>query len=112
MSARLAIWRVGLDRRMVPRWTQAGAPRVLPPKRISVTVSDARSGARWGVISSAESSLREEVERMKMLGSEAIVTVEFVAMGMGFFLLCGFMCDCACDFLWSLCIALVVQPYE
>lgn len=103
MSARLAIWRVGLDRRMVPRWTQAGAPRVLPPKRISVTVSEARSGARWGVISSAESSLREEVERMKILGSEAIVTVEFVAMRMGFFYFAVLICVTVRMFFYGHC---------
>lgn len=49
-----------------PRASQAGAPKVLPPRWISVTVVDAMRGLRWGSMSSAVVSLSDCEAREKM----------------------------------------------
>lgn len=67
MSSSFATCSVVLDLRTEPSASQAGAPRVLPPRWISVTESEAMRGWRWGSMSSAVVSLRDWEEREKML---------------------------------------------
>ena len=67
MSSSLAVRSVVFVLSTEARREQAGAPRVLPPRWISVTVSEAIKGLRWGSMSSAVSSLRDCPEREKML---------------------------------------------
>ena len=73
MSSSLAVWRVVFVWSTEARREQAGAPRVLPPRWISVIVSEAIKGLRWGSISSAVSSLRDCPEREKMLGGDIML---------------------------------------
>ena len=72
MSSSFATWRVFLDLRTVPRVSHAGAPKVLPPRWISVVVVEAMRGARWGSMSAAVSSFRDLLEREKMSGVDMV----------------------------------------
>ena len=74
ISARLAVCRVDFSRRMVARYAQAAGPRVLPPRRISVTVVEVVRARRCGRMSSSESSFREALESVNIaigLGAES-----------------------------------------
>ena len=70
MSSNFAVWREVLDLRTAPSASQAGAPRVLPPRWISVVESEAMRGFRWGSMSSAVVSLRDWPERENMVGED------------------------------------------
>ena len=66
ISARLAISRAFWERRAEAMASAAGTPRVLPLRRISVTGwEEERRGARWEVVESAVSSLRDWLAREK-----------------------------------------------
>ena len=72
ISSSFAVCRDVLVLSTSPRVSQAGAPNVLPPKWISVTVSEAMRGLRWGSMSSAVSSLRDLPDREKMLEDDML----------------------------------------
>ena len=67
MSSSLAVWRVVFVWSTEARREQAGAPRVLPPRWISVIVFEVIKGLRWGSMSETVSSLRDCPKREKML---------------------------------------------
>lgn len=68
MSAKLAVSRWVWVERMGARCSQAGAPRVLPPRWIEVNFLDSIRVWMWGWMSEALSRRREEVERVKWVG--------------------------------------------
>ena len=72
MSSSLAVCRVVFFLSTEARVSQAGAPSVLPPRWISVTVSEAIKGLRCGSMCSAVSSLRDWHDREKMLDDDIV----------------------------------------
>ena len=73
MSSNFAVCSVFFVRRTEASVSQAGAPRVLPPRWISVTLSEAMRGFKWGSMSSAVSSLRERPERVNVVGDSIVL---------------------------------------
>ena len=88
ISARLATSRLFCFETREAISAQAGTPRVLPPRRISVMEVEVRRGSRWGRASSAVESLRDWFSREKIVGLDCgegdnIVQSEYLSKGKG-----------------------------
>lgn len=96
ISAKLAVCKEVLVRRMEARAAQAGAPRVLPLRLMVVTVVEDSRGARWGRMESAVSSLGVGGRRVNAVSDDMIadVAVRFVGKASALrFLRLGLYCD-------------------